>query len=294
MWFNQLKTTILLASLMGLAMFLGSLLGGYNGLIAGLIIAVLVNGFAYFYSDKIVLKMYSAKPLDSKTYGWIYDMIHELATKNDIPMPKLWLIETPMANAFATGRNPKHASIALTSSIIEILSPEELRGVLAHEISHVVNRDILISSVAAIIASAIGFVANMMRYSAFWQNRSGNSERENRINPIAMLIIAIIIPIVASLIQLAISRSREYLADESGSEISQDPLALASALEKLQKNIAYDHLKDSDTRRATTAHLFIVNPFTGRGLTALFATHPPMQERIERLHRMYAEMKVKK
>jgi len=287
MW-NQLKTTILLASLAGLLMLIGSLIGGYNGIVVAFIISLLFNAFAYFFSDRMVLNLYNAKPLDRAQYDWIYSMVEDLAQKTNIPMPKLWLVKTPMANAFATGRNPQHASVAVTTGILDILNPEELRGVLAHELSHVINRDILVSSVAATMASAIGYVANMMQNMAFWS--SSSNDRENRPNPIALLFMAILMPIAASLIQLAISRSREYLADESGAHISHDPLALASALEKLQSNIPYAHLKDNDSARATTAHMFIVNPFTGQSISALFSTHPPMKQRIERLRRINEEM----
>lgn len=288
MW-NQLKTTILLASLAGILMLIGSLIGGYNGIVVAFIISIFFNAFAYFFSDKMVLRLYNAKPLDRAQYDWIYSLVEDLAQKSNIPMPKLWLVKTPMANAFATGRNPKHASVAVTTGILDILNPEELRGVLAHELSHVINRDILVSSVAATMASAIGYVANMMQNMAFWSSQSSN-ERENRPNPLALLFMAILMPIAASLIQLAISRSREYLADESGAHLCHDPLALASALEKLQSNIQYAHLRDNDTARATTAHMFIVNPFTGQSISALFSTHPPMKQRVERLRKINEEM----
>lgn len=290
MWYNQLKTTIFLASLIGLLMLLGGLIGGYNGIVFAFILSIFINGIAYFYSDKIVLKMYNAQPLNEKEYKWIYDSVKELCTKSNIPMPKLWLIKNNMANAFATGRNPKNASVAVTTGILDILNKEELRGVLAHEISHIVNRDILISSIAATIATAIGYIANMMQNMAIWGTVSSGDQRQRGPNPLVMIIVALLMPIAATLIQLAISRSREYLADESGAHTSNDPLALASALEKLQKNAAYAHLKDTDTAHAASAHLFIVYPFSGRGLTALFSTHPPMHKRVARLHEIYKKM----
>lgn len=290
MWYNQIKTTVLLAALAGIFMFIGGLIGGNQGIITAFIFSLAMNIFAYFFSDKLVLKMYNAKPLDPIKYDWISDIVKELAQKTNMPMPKLWLIETPMANAFATGRNPKHASVAVTTGILGILNKEELRGVLAHELSHVTNRDILISSIAATIASAIGFLANMTKYAALWGGSTDSQGNKRGPNPIILLIVAILMPIAASLIQLAISRSREYLADESGAEISHDPLALASALKKLQNNVAQAHFADNDTLHATTAHLFIVYPFSGRGLTALFSTHPPMQKRIERLMEMHRNM----
>ncbi len=289
MWFNQLKTAILLGSLSGLLMLMGGLFGGFKGIAIFFFISLVMNGFAYFYSDKMVLRMYNAKSLDKQQYGWIYDMVGELAQDVKIPMPKLWLVETPMANAFATGRNPSHASVAVTTGILEILEPSELRGVLAHEISHVTNRDILISSVAAVLASTIGFLANMMQNMAFWGTMSRDEQRRGP-NPLVLLVVAILMPIAASLIQLAISRSREYLADESGAEVSHDPLALASALEKLESRAQRVHFADNDTSHASTAHLFIVKPFSGHGLSALFSTHPPMQKRIERLRQMYEKM----
>jgi heat shock protein HtpX len=204
-------------------------------------------------------------------------------------MPKLWLINTPMANAFATGRNPKHASIAVTTGILDLLDKEELRGVLAHELGHVVNRDILVSSIAATLAASIGYLANWLYWSAIF---GGNRDRRNgSTGPIAMMIISFLVPIAASLIQLAISRSREYLADETGAKCCHDPLALASALKKLQQNVPRAHLDQNNASQASTAHLFIVNPFTADSfLISLFSTHPPMKQRIERLERMHEKL----
>jgi heat shock protein HtpX len=290
MWFGQFKTAILLASMSGLLMLLGAVFGGMSGLIVFFVISLIMNAFSYFYSEKMVLAMYRAKPLDKDQYGWIYEIVQGLADAKKMPMPKMWLVETPMANAFATGRNPSHASVAVTTGILEILEPEELRGVLAHELSHVINRDILIGSIAATIATTIGFMANMMQQMAFWGTLSRDSQDRRGPNPLALIVIAILMPIAASLIQLAISRSREYLADESGAELSHDPLALAAALEKLQTRAARVHFADNDTAHATTAHLFIVKPFTGHGLSALFSTHPPIEKRIERLRQMYEKM----
>lgn len=287
MWYNQLKTTILLASLSGILMLIGSLIGGTNGIIAAFVVSLLVNGFAYFFSDKMVLSMYRAQPLNANEFGPIVSMVRELTQDYKLPMPKLWLIDTPVANAFATGRNPQHAHVAVTTGILNILNPEELRGVLAHEISHIKNRDILVSSVAATLATSIGFLANMMQNVALWGSYdNSNQNNQRRANPFTLLIVAILMPIAASLIQLAISRSREYLADETGAHICQDPLALASALEKLQIHATRSHFNNNDTQKASTAHLFIVNPFTGGLLNSLFSTHPPMQERIARLRKI--------
>ncbi len=281
--YNQFKTVLLLGSLSGIFLFLGNLLGGSSGLLIAAIMAILMHFFSYFYSDKIVLRMYNARPLNRNEYGWIYETVQELAHEMQIPMPKLWLVDTKMANAFATGRNPEHASVAVTTGILELLNKKELRGVLAHELSHVKNRDILVSTVAAVLATAIGYIATMFRFSFYVNtNRDGN----NRINPLAMLLISIFIPIAASLIQLAISRSREYLADESGAECCQDPLALASALEKLHNHIPDASLDKSDVTKASTAPLFIVHPFSGAGWSALFSTHPPVSDRIARLRAM--------
>jgi heat shock protein HtpX len=285
-FYNQFKTVLLLGAMSGLFLFMGNLLGGSSGLLIAAIIAMFMNFFAYFYSDTIVLRMYKAKPLDRKQYASIYEMVHELAGEMGIPMPKLWLVENKMANAFATGRNPQHSSVAVTTGILEILDKKELRGVLAHELSHVKNRDILVSTIAAVLATAIGYVATMFRYSAMT-----NSTDDRRRNPLVMLLISILVPIAASLIQLAISRSREFLADESGAECCKDPLALASALEKLHNHIPYASLNKTDVDKASTAPLFIVHPFAGSGWTALFSTHPPVAERIARLRAMYNQKK---
>jgi heat shock protein HtpX len=288
MWMNNLKTVLLLALLNGLLLFIGIMFGGTFGLQMALILSCAMNFITYFFSEKIVLSMYGAKKLDENQYAWIYQIVSKLAKNMSIPMPKLWLVDTAMANAFATGRNPQHASIAVTTGILQILDQNELRGVLSHELSHIKNRDILISTIAATIATAIGYLAHMLQYAAFWGSMS--SDKRQRGNPIVMLLIAILMPIAAMLIQLAISRSREYLADESGSHYSHDPLALASALKKLQRNIPHAHMQSNDTARASTAPLFIVHPFTTDGWISLFSTHPPMNKRIERLQNLYEQM----
>lgn len=287
MW-NQLKTAVLLATLSGLLMLMGSYFGGMNGLITFTFMSLLINGFAYFYSDKMVLRMYQAVPLDQKKYGWVYHIVEELAQKEQMPMPKLWLIPMPIANAFATGRNPHHSSVAVTDGILDLLNESELRGVLAHELSHVKNRDILIGTVAATLATAIGFFANMMQHVALFGGVSRDNDRRG--NPLGLLLITILMPLAATLIQLAISRSREYLADESGAELSHDPLALAAALEKLSLKSEKVHFDATDTQYASTAHLFIVKPFVLGGLAQLFATHPPMEKRIARLRKIYENM----
>jgi heat shock protein HtpX len=288
MIFNQFKTFLLLAALSGLLVMAGSFIGGQAGIRIALIIALFMNFISYFYADKLVLALYQARHLDEQEYTWVYDIVQELTQKMHIPMPKLWIIETPMANAFATGRNPQHASVAVTTGILDILKPHELRGVLAHELSHVKNRDILISTIAATVATAISYVGSMARFAALF---GSSNDRDRRSNPIALLFVIIFMPLAAMLVQLAISRSREYLADETGATYSQDPLALATALEKLHYYVQEEHLNEqSDARKASTATLFIVNPFTVQGIMALFSTHPPMQERIKRLRQMHEKM----
>ncbi len=286
--FNQLKTVVLLATLSGLLLLIGSFLGGTNGVIIAFIIAIAMNFVSYFYSDKIVISLYKAVPLDQNRYEHLYDMVRELTTRMQLPMPTLWLVPTRMANAFATGRNPQHASVVFTQGILELLEPREVRAVVAHELSHVKNRDILISTIAATIATAIGYVASFMRYAAFFSSSSDKKERST--NPLALIVIALLMPVAATLIQLAISRSREYQADETGAHICEDPLALASALSKLEKHIPDAHLDSHDTLHASTAPLFIVHPFLAEGLTTLFMTHPPTQKRIERLRAIEKEM----
>lgn len=284
---NILKTLVLLVALSGLLMLAGSFFGGSTGIHFALIISLIMNGLALCYSDRIVLRMYHAQPLDTNHFGWIYDMVQELAHTMKLPMPKLWLVNKPMANAFATGRSPKHASVAVTTGIIDLLDRDELRGVLAHELSHIKNHDTLVTTIAATIATAIGYLAHMLRYAAFWGSMSNNRRRGN---PFALLLTAILMPISATLIQLAISRSREYLADETGSKHSQDPLALASALEKLHLNIKHAHLHQADSQHASMASLFIVHPFTNNTMLSFFSTHPPMSKRIKRLRSLYEKM----
>ncbi|MFH1462004.1 MAG: zinc metalloprotease HtpX [bacterium] len=282
MFWNQFKTVFLLASLSALLFLLGYWIGGRSGLIFAFGFSLLMNFVAYFYSDKIVLKLYKAQPLDENKYSYVYDIVQDLTTQANIPMPKLWYLPTLMANAFATGRNPAHASVAVTQGILDILDQHELRGVLAHELSHVKNRDILVATVAATIAMAIAYLADMLRWSFIFGGRSRDREGGGW----GAIIVAILMPIAATMIQLAISRSREYLADETGATISQDPLALASALEKLQHNVKSKKVDPISNAQASTASLFIVYPFSSSGLISLFSTHPPMEKRIARLRGM--------
>jgi len=281
MFINQLKTAFLLGALSGLLLLLGHIFGGGAGLTIALTFAIIMNFVVYFYSDKLVLKMYRAQPLDKEKFSHIYDMVDELCYAAKMPMPKLWYIPTRMANAFATGRNPKNASVAVTQGILDVLDDHELRGVLAHELSHVKNRDILVATIAATMATTIGYLADML----YWSSLFGGRNR-NRSSNAGAIIVAMLMPFAAMLIQLAISRSREFLADESGAEISRDPLALASALEKLQYSAQTQKLKPKSQAQTSTASLFIVYPFSGKGMLNLFSTHPPMEKRIKRLRNM--------
>ncbi len=286
---NKLKTVVLLALMSGIFLLMGNLLGGAQSLTLALMVAIVFNGIMYFFSDKIVLNLYKAQKLSESKYEWIYEIVSELSHEMRLPMPQLWLIDTPMANAFATGRSPQHSSVALTTGILSLLTPEELRGVLAHELSHVKNRDILVSTLAATMAMAIGYCAEFIRHMAFW-NSVGNT-KNNKQGPslIGAFAIAIFMPFIALLIRLGISRSREYLADETGAHACKDSLALARALEKLNNHIPHAHMNPRDTARASTAGLFIVNPFMGGGLTELFSTHPNMRKRVEKLYTIYQQ-----
>lgn len=288
MFLNWIKTFLLLFGLSALLMFVGHLIGGTQGVTFALIFSLVINGIMYFFSDKIVLRMYRAQPLSKETYGYVYDIVEQLCKKMNMPMPKLWLIPCPIANAFATGRNPNHSSIALTPTILALLDTNELRGVLAHELSHIKNRDILVGTISATLASAISYLAYMMRHMAFWGSMSN---RRRNSNPIMLFFMGILIPLGAMLIQLAVSRSREYLADETGSSYSKDPLALASALKKLHHHGKYEkEYAQNNANQTSTASLFIVYPFSGSGWSSLFSTHPPIPKRIERLHTIYEKM----
>lgn len=284
MFFNQFKTALLLGILSSLFLAIGYAAGGSSGMTIALIMAFAMNFVTYFWSDKLVLMMYGAKPLDIQKYRFVHDIMQDLCSRSGMPMPKLWYIDSDMANAFATGRNPAHASVAVTRGILNLLDERELRGVLAHELSHVKNRDILIGTVAAVIASAIGYVAFMVRWSVLL---GGSRDREGRDNTMAALVMAIFVPLIATLIQLAISRSREYLADETGARCCNDPLALASALEKIERGVKVDRQAEPENAaQASMASLFIVYPFSGRGILNLLSTHPPMEKRIARLRQM--------
>jgi heat shock protein HtpX len=283
MVYNIIKTTLLLIALNTLLLFMGTMIGGIAGIRMALLMALISNTIALFFSDKIVLSMYGAQPLDKNNYQGIYATVEELTTKMNIPMPKLWLVTSSAANAFATGRNPKNASVAFTTGILSLLDEEELRGVIAHELAHVKNRDTLISTIAATIASSIGYLAYMLRHAALWGSVNDNRRREN---PLGMMLVGILMPIAATLVQLAVSRSREYAADETGARCGKNPLALASALEKLHRHVHHTPMNSDGMQHTSTASLFIVHPFINHSWTYLFATHPPMEKRIARLHQL--------
>lgn len=274
---NHFKTVLLLGTLTGIILFIGSF-WGQQGLTLALIVSVVMNFGSYFFSDKIALMAYGARPVGREEAPRLYAMIEYLCSRAQIPMPKLYLIDSDSPNAFATGRNPSHASVAVTQGALRILNEEELRGVLAHEISHVKNRDILISSIAATLAGIIMWVANMARFAAIFGGGVRDRDDEGG-GALAGLVTMIVAPIAALLIQMWISRTREYQADASGAEIVGNPLGLASALQKLDNYAKRLPLEASPS----TAHMFIVHPFSGRALMTLFSTHPPTEKRIERL-----------
>ncbi len=277
---NTLKTTFLLGLLTVLLVLAGGAIGGRNGMTFALVMAGVMNFVSYWFSDKIVLTMYGAKQVTESDSPEFYGVVRQLATQAGLPMPKVYIMESDTPNAFATGRNPDHAAVAATTGILRILSKEELMGVMAHELSHVKHRDILISSIAATVAGAITYLAQMAQWAAIF---GGGRDRDNEGGGLlGVLVMAIVAPLAAMLIQMAISRSREYEADRGGAEVSGNPLYLANALRKLEmanKQIPMD-------ANPATAHMFIVNPLTGGGLMSLFSTHPPIEERIKRLESM--------
>jgi heat shock protein HtpX len=278
---NRFKTAVLLTSLTLLMVAMGSAIGGRGGMYFAFFMACAMNLFSYWFSDKIVLRMYGAREITEMENPAYYGIIRRLAVQAGLPMPKVYIIPSDSPNAFATGRNPDHAAVAATEGIMRILTPEELEGVMAHELTHVANRDILISTIAATIAGAISMLGNMLQWAAILGSRSDDDEGGAGV--LGGLAMAIIAPIAAMLIQMAVSRSREYLADEGGARMCGRPLALASALRKLDSGSRMLPMQEA---RPATAHLFIVNPLTAGGLLQLFSTHPPMEDRIARLERM--------
>lgn len=278
---NQFKTTILLGGLTGLVITVGYYFGGQNGALIALILSAVINFGSYWFSDKIVLALYGAKEVSREQYPKLHAIIEELAQKANLPKPKICLVALPIPNAFATGRNEKHAVVAVTNEILQLLSENELRGVLAHELSHIKNRDILVSSIAAMFAGAISYLAQMAYFAGMFTGRSSDNSRGggNAFGALALLILA---PIIATLLHLAVSRSREYLADETGSHISEDPKSLASALKKLHQSSRARPLI-GEPKYEATAHMFIMNPFKPSLLMSLFSTHPPVEERVRKL-----------
>jgi heat shock protein HtpX len=277
---NQLKTTLLLASLTAIIILIGRYFGGEGGMMFAFVLAVVMNLGSYWFSDKIVLAMYRAKQVQESESPRLHSIVRGLSQRAGLPMPKLYMIDSPAPNAFATGRNPSHAAVAVTRGILELMRDEEIEGVIAHELAHVKNRDILISSIAATLAGAIMIIANMARFAAIFGGGSRDDDRGG--GGIGLLVTALIAPIAATLIQLAISRSREYQADATGAQIAGNPHGLSAALRKL--GIASK--KIPMRANPSTAHMFIVNPLSGSQLVKLFSTHPPLEERIARLERM--------
>ncbi|OHE58595.1 MAG: protease HtpX [Thermodesulfovibrio sp. RBG_19FT_COMBO_42_12] len=277
---NNIKTLFLLVTLTLILIWAGAAMGGKQGMTIALIFALGMNFFAYWFSDKIVLKMYRAREVTESEAPDLYRIVRRLAQKAEIPMPKVYIMDQEQPNAFATGRNPKHAAVAVTTGIMRILSQEELQGVIGHELAHVKHRDILISTIAATIAGAISYLATMAQWAMIFGGHRGDDDEGG--SPIAALVMMIIGPIAALIIQMAISRSREYAADEDGARLAGNPRYLSGALKKL--NMA--SRKIPMNANPATSHMFIVNPLSGGGIAKLFSTHPPIEERISRLESM--------
>ena len=282
---NVFRTGVLLAVMTVLLVFVGQLLGGQQGALMAFLMALGMNLLAYWFSDKVVLAMYRAKPLSEGDAPQVYRAVREIASRIHMPMPKLYWIGTRTPNAFATGRSPKHAAVAVTSGLLELMSEEELKGVLAHELSHVKNRDTLVMTIAAAIAGAISMLASWARWGLMFGGGRSDGRRQGNAAAqlVALLVIAILAPLAAMLIQLAISRTREYGADETGARLTGNPHGLAGALQKLD---AVVHAYPLPNANPATAHLFIVNPLKGDAIARLFSTHPPIEERVRRLRGM--------
>ena len=279
---NLFKTALLLGVLTSVLVLLGGALGGQHGMLLGLIMAAVMNFGAYWFSDKMALAMSGAQPIDESQAPELHRIIRNLATRAQIPMPRVYVIPEDAPNAFATGRNPEHAAVAVTEGITRILDQEELEGVLAHELAHIRNRDTLIMTVAATLAGAITYIAHMAQFAAFFGGGRRDDDEGHSGGVFGTLALAILAPIAATLVQLAISRAREYQADATGARIAGRPWGLAKALEKMEMTASMARMQPAPA----TAHLYIVNPLTGGGLASLFSTHPPIQERVARLRAM--------
>lgn len=279
---NSLKTALLLGLLTGIILVIGQLFGGSQGLVIAFVFSLLLNFGSYWFSDKIVLAMYRAREVGAGEAPELYQIVRNLALQAQLPMPRLYVIPSQSPNAFATGRNPEHAVVAVTEGILQIMNREELEGVLGHELSHVKNRDILIGSLAATLAGVIMMLANMARWAAFFGGVGRDRDEEGGGGVLGLILMSILAPIAAVIIQMAISRSREFLADASGAKTTGSPLGLASALEKLARGSEMIPME----ARPETAHMFIVSPLSGGSLLTLFSTHPPIEERIARLRAM--------
>ena len=282
---NTLKSLMLLVALSAILMFIGGAVGGRDGLFIAFGIAMVMNFASYWWSDKIVLKLYKAREVTAEDAPELYSDVHDLAQRAGLPMPKVYITPQEQPNAFATGRDPKHGAVAVTAGIMRLLTRDELSGVLAHELAQIKNRDILISSIAATIATAITYLAYMAQFAAIF---GGGGGRERGGNPLGLLVMAIVAPLAATIIRLAISRTREYGADKGGAEISGNPMSLANALRKLAAGTERIPLRVSDQVADSTSHMFIASPLSGRSLASLFSTHPPMEERVRRLEGMAA------
>ncbi len=276
---NRVKTILLLTGLTVFLILMGRIIGGRTGMEIAFLLALAMNFFSYWFSDKIVLRMYRAQEVTPEEAPQLHAMVEQLAREANIPKPKVYIIPEDSPNAFATGRNPEHAAVAATQGILRLLTPAELKGVLAHEMGHVLNRDILISTIAATLAGTIMILANMARFAAFF---GGGQDDEEGPGVLGLIVMSIVAPIAAMLVQMAISRSREYLADETGAHLAHNPESLARALEKLERGTQVAPMDASPA----TAHMFIVNPLSGTTLMNLFSTHPPIEERIARLRAM--------
>lgn len=279
---NSIKSVLLLGALTGLLMFIGGLFGGKGGVMIAFLFAMVMNFGAYWFSDKLILKMYKAQEVTERQAPEVHALVRDLAMRASMPMPKVYIIPKDTPNAFATGRNEEHAVVAVTEGILRILSRDELEGVLAHELTHIKNKDMLIGSIAATLAGAIVMLANMAQWAAIFGGGRSDDEEGGGSNMVGLILMAVLAPLAATLIQMAISRSREYLADEGGARISGKPYGLASALEKLSRASQVMPME----AKPATAHLFIVNPLTGQAFMNLFSTHPPVAERIARLKRL--------